>query len=175
MSERLNEIRRATLADAASIGAVHVAAWRSAYPGLLPAQYLARLSAMRQAAFYERAIRLGAGVQVATQDNRVIGFSTARRSPNNPLGDGELETLYVLDDFREHGFGRRLLRASAAYLAQAGCGSLFAWMLRDNQAGFFYEHLGGKRAGVSVTRVGGRDIPQIAFAWNPIERLLGEP
>ncbi|MBV9785789.1 MAG: GNAT family N-acetyltransferase, partial [Acidisphaera sp.] len=37
-------IRRARPADAAAIAAVHVAAWRSAYPGILPDTYLARLS-----------------------------------------------------------------------------------------------------------------------------------
>ncbi len=173
MSERLNDIRRASIADAAAIGAVHVAAWRSAYPGLLPDQYLARLSVTRQSAFYERAIRLGAGVQVATKSNRVVGFSTARRTQGNELGDGEIETLYVLDDFRDQGFGRRLMRASAAYLSELGCNSAFAWVLRDNQASFFYEHIGGKRAAHAFTRVGGSDIPQTAFTWNPIDTLLG--
>ena len=54
-------IRRARPDDAAAIGAVHVAAWRSAYPGILPEAYLARLSARRQAARYEAAIRAWAG------------------------------------------------------------------------------------------------------------------
>ena len=43
-------IRRARPSDAISIGAVHVAAWRSAYPGILPDDFLARLSVPRQAA-----------------------------------------------------------------------------------------------------------------------------
>jgi hypothetical protein len=42
-------IRRARPTDAASIGAVHVEAWRSAYPGILPDDFLARLSVPRQA------------------------------------------------------------------------------------------------------------------------------
>ncbi len=172
MSERLNDIRWATTADAPAIAAVHVAAWRSAYPGLLPDQYLAKLSVTRQAIFYDRAIRLGSGVQVATSASRIVGFSTARRTHGNPLGDGEIETLYVLDDARDQGFGRRLMRASASYLAELGCNSAFAWVLRDNQAGFFYEHIGGKRVAHSFTRVGGSDIPQTAFCWNPIETLL---
>jgi len=50
-------IRRARPADAISIGAVHVAAWRSAYPGILPDAFLARLSVPRQAAYYDAAIR----------------------------------------------------------------------------------------------------------------------
>ena len=50
-------IRRARPSDALSIGSVHVAAWRSAYPGILPDDFLARLSVPRQAAHYDAAIR----------------------------------------------------------------------------------------------------------------------
>lgn len=167
-------VRRASVNDAPGIGAVHVAAWRSTYPGVLPDRFLARLSVTRQAGFYGRAIRLGAAVHVATaEEGRVIGFSTARRS-NSALAEGEVETLYVLDDFKECGFGRQLLLASAKHLSALGCGSVFAWVLRDNPASFFYEHLGGKRIATSTTRVGGSEIPQAAFAWNPIDRLLAE-
>ena len=43
-------IRRARASDAAAIGALHVAVWRSAYAGLLPDAYLSGLSANRLAA-----------------------------------------------------------------------------------------------------------------------------
>lgn len=59
-------LRKARVADAIAIGAVHVAAWRSTYPGILPDSYLARMSVSRQAAFYDAAIRGGTGVTVAT-------------------------------------------------------------------------------------------------------------
>ena len=45
-------IRRARASDAAAIGALHVAVWRSAYAGLLPDAYLSGLSANRLAASY---------------------------------------------------------------------------------------------------------------------------
>ncbi len=35
-------LRKARVADAIAIGAVHVAAWRSSYPGILPDTYLAQ-------------------------------------------------------------------------------------------------------------------------------------
>ena len=49
-------IRRARPMDAAAIGAVHVATWRSTYAGVLPDAYLASLSSVRHAAGYEQAI-----------------------------------------------------------------------------------------------------------------------
>jgi hypothetical protein len=45
-------------------------------------------------------------------------------------------------------------------------------VLRDNPATYFYQRLGGKRIAMSTTRVGGEDVPQVAFAWDPIELLL---
>jgi ribosomal protein S18 acetylase RimI-like enzyme len=172
-------VRRARPPDAPGIGAVHVAAWRSAYPGILPDDFLAKLSVARQAGHYDRAIRIGLGVHVATLSgpdaaaaSPIVGFTTARRTRHNGLAEGEVETLYVLDDFKDRGIGRRLLRASAQHLAAMGCRSAFAWVLRDNPANYFYQRLGGKRIAASSTRVAGVDVPQNAYAWDPIELLL---
>lgn len=180
-------IRRARLADAAAIGDVHVAAWHSAYPGILPESYLAGLSSVRQAAHYDAAIRSRKGsVHVATASGidvpagsapRIVGFSTAGLGrwfdrSGQALADGEIETLYVLDDWRDRGLGRRLLRAAANSLAEAGCRSVFLWVLRDNPSRWFYQRLGGQPAAETVIRVGGDPIVQTAFVWDPIERLL---
>ena len=170
-----------------AIAAVHVAAWRSAYPGILPDAYLARLSVPRQAVYYELAIRSGTGVFVASAAGaevppgsgaRVVGFTTAGRSrvggeiAGRRLAEGEIETLYVLDDFRERGVGRRLLRAAAGHLAEAGCRSAFLWVLRENPSRWFYARLGGQPAAEAVTQVGGQPVAQTAFVWDPIEKLL---
>ena len=168
-------VRRARAADAAAIGAVHVAAWRSAYPGLLPDSYLSRLSATRQARHYDAAIASGASVIVASPDSkmpRLVGFATAGRARTEGLGDGEIETLYVLDDWRDLGVGRGLLRAAARDLAARGCRSAFLWVLRDNPSRFFYQHLGGQQAAFGETSVAGVVLPQTAFCWDPIDKLF---
>ncbi len=185
-------VRRARPTDAVAIGAVHVAAWRSAYPGILPDKFLSRLSVPRQAAYYDGAIRHGVGVHVATASGtdlpatdktnatRVIGFvsgapardgATRQRGPA-PLADGEIETLYVLDDWRERGLGRRLMRSAAAHLTDAGCASAFVWVLRDNPSRWFYERLGGKPAAESTILVGGAPVVQLAYLWSPIDKLV---
>ena len=165
-------VRRAAPADVAAIGAVHVAAWRSAYPSILPDAYLARLSAVRQARHYEAAIRMGAIVHVAIGDGRVVGFATAGRARGTRLADGEIETLYVLDDWRERGLGRALMHASAASLAAAGCRDAFLWVLRDNPSRWFYTRLGGRQAVEGMVHVAGRAVPQTAFVWSPISLLV---
>jgi len=181
-------IRRARATDAAAIGAVHVAAWRSAYPGILPDRFLSRLSAPRQAAYYDHAIRIGAersrsGVHVATVSgidlglgggpSRIVGFATSSplAASDGRLAEGEIETLYVLDDWRERGLGRRLIRASALHLSEQGCRSAFLWVLRDNPARWFYARLGGRPVAEGMIQVGGTPVAQTAYVWDPIERL----
>jgi ribosomal protein S18 acetylase RimI-like enzyme len=178
-------VRRARPADATAIGAVHVAAWRNAYAAILPAAYLARLSAARQAAHYDSAMRAGVGVHVATASGadlapetgapRIVGFVTGeptRHADYRALGDGEIETLYVLDDWRERGVGRRLMAAAAGHLAALGCRSAFLWVLRDNPSRWFYARLGGKPAMETTIMVGGEPVVQTAYVWSPIDKLV---
>ena len=178
-------IRRARTADAVAIGAVHVATWRSAYAGILPDRFLARMSVPRQAAHYDAAIRSSTAVFVAAASgtdvppgsgSRIVGFATAGRARGGEfarrLAEGEVETLYVLDDWRERGVGRKLMRAAAAHLAEIGCRSCFLWVLRDNPSRWFYQRLGGKPGAEALIQFAGTRLPQTAFVWDPIERLL---
>lgn len=180
-------VRRARAADAIAIAAVHVAVWRGTYAGILPDAYLARLSVPRYAAQYDASIRAGNCVYVASASGadvppgsgaRVIGFATAGRGRGSAvvnghaLAEGEIETLYVLDDWRDRGIGRRLMRAAAAQLAEGGCRSVFLWVLRDNPSRWFYQRLGGRAAAEAPVAVGGQTVMQTAFVWDPIERLV---
>lgn len=174
-------VRRARPADAPAIAAVHVAAWRSTYPSILPADFLANLSLDRQAGGYAAAIRAGQGVFVALASGadlaepgggRIVGFTTGGRAGRAGYGDGEIETLYVLDDFRERGIGRRLLRVLGEALYGAGCASAFVRVLRDNPSRYFYAHLGGVLAAEERIHFAGAEIVQCAYRWDPIARLL---
>lgn len=174
-------IRRARPGDAAAIAAVHVAAWRSAYAGILRDAYLAELSEQRLGLFYQRAIldrRDGHAVFVATVAGpgqampEVVGFASGGRARRRGLAEGEVETLYVLDDHREQGCGRRLMRAMAAHLRAIGCNSALVWVLGDNPSRFFYRHLGGRLAMQETIRVAGQSVPQQAQIWDPIDTLL---
>ncbi|MEY4858633.1 MAG: hypothetical protein RLZZ235_800, partial [Pseudomonadota bacterium] len=140
-------IRRARASDAAAIGALHVAVWRSAYAGLLPDAYLSGLSANRVAASYQRDMfdrRGGYAVFVAVasgddapegsapDEATIIGFASGGRSRREGLADGEINTLYLNEDYRDRGTGRRLMRAAAAHLRVVGCRSAMVWVLKDN-------------------------------------------
>jgi ribosomal protein S18 acetylase RimI-like enzyme len=166
-------ITPASLADAPGIAVVHVAAWRSTYANLLPADYLSGMSMVRHAAMHHAAIAAGRGVLVARADEQVVGFCTVGKPRTPGLADGEIETLYVLDDWQGQGIGRRLMQAGAGLLEQRGCGSAFLWVLQDNPSRWFYERLGGRPKMGSTTGVAGKRLAQTAYVWNPIGMLTG--
>ena len=130
------------LSDAAAIGAVHVAAWRSTYPGILPDAYLSRMSPRAAGARITRRRSAPAARRVSSPSPRAPTCGRARaahgrlhhRRPPPPAGpnrlaDGEIETLYVLDDWRERGRrppadargGRSIWRTPAAARPSCGC------------------------------------------------------
>lgn len=172
-------VRAARATDAAVIAAIHVAAWRSTYPGILPDGYLAGLSVVRQAIHYRRAIEQGAGVFVAAVAGpdspdgraRVVGFATCGPARRPGLSESEIETLYVLDDYRDRGVGRRLMRACARHLSEGGAASVHVWVLRDNPARWFYLRLGGREAASDEVRIAGRTVPQTAYLWPTLTPL----
>ncbi|MDT7951373.1 MAG: GNAT family N-acetyltransferase [Acetobacteraceae bacterium] len=165
------EVRPAAERDAAGMGAVHVGVWRSAYAGILPDAYLAGLSAVRQAAYYHTGIVRGHAALIAEANGRVVGFATMGLT-RDALGQSEIETLYVADDWREQGTGRRLMQRAGQDLAARGAASAFLWVLSDNPSRWFYQRLGGRRAAEGHTRVAGIVIPKTAYVWDPIQLLL---
>ena len=174
-------IRRARPADADAMGRVHVSSWRSTYAGILSDTYLAGLSELREGLGYERGLRARRGGHagfVAIADGielpggGIIGFVTGGMSRRPVIAGGEVETLYIADDFRERGIGRRLMRAMASHLTSLEAQSAFTWVLEDNPSRWFYQRLGGKPAVRENITFAGQPMTQIAYAWAPIHTLL---
>ena len=169
-------IRRARPMDAPAIAAVHVAAWRSAFAGILPDEYLAGLSEARLAGSYRHTVldrRAGHAVFVAvTGAAEVVGFASGGRARQAGVAEGEIETLYLLDDYRDMGIGRRLMRAMAAHLRAVGCASAMTWVLHENPSRFFYRRLGGRPVMREAIQVAGLPTEQVAMLWDPIDGLL---
>ena len=78
----------------------------------------------------------------------------------------------MLDDYRDRGVGRRLMRAMAAHLAAVGCRSAMLWVLEANPTRWFYLRLGGRAAARETIRFAGQTLDQLAFVWDPIDTLL---
>ena len=144
---RTVQLRRARPADAGAIAGLHVAAWKAAYPGLLPQDYLDDLSPEDRVGGWEEALQSTPWplVLVAEEDGALLGFASLSPSRDEDAGDGEgeVQTLYVGPGAWRSGVGTALLEAATEELADAGFTSAVLWVLDVNdRARRFYERSG---------------------------------
>ncbi|WP_369904258.1 GNAT family N-acetyltransferase [Amycolatopsis sp. CA-126428] len=120
------------MADAPAIGEIHVRSWQAAYAGLIPAEFLARLSASSRAAAWARRIGDGGGVLVAEEDGVIAGFAA--------FGPSQLYALYLLPEFWGRGLGRTL---HDRVVEELSGDSAVLWVLATNErAKAFYVRQG---------------------------------
>ena len=141
-------VRAARPDDARSVAEVHVASWRHTYQGLLPDDYLERLSvddreAMWLGAFADPEPKSGAFV--AAVDDRIVGFASFGPSRDEDVSErtGEVPAIYVDPSVLGTGVGRELFEAATLALRDAGFARATLWVLEANAlARRFYEKAG---------------------------------
>jgi len=138
--------------DATAVAEVSVAAWRVAYAGVMPHEYLdardpARLAEGMRRAWEdpERTER----VLVAEQEGRVVGFAVHGPDRDGPASTGELVAINVHPDVFGTGVGTRLLAAAKEELRGAGFARAVLWVVPANaRARRFYVREGWTHDGV---------------------------
>jgi GNAT superfamily N-acetyltransferase len=129
------EVRRASVADAADIAAVHVRTWQAAYEHVFGEERLAQLDISRRVTGWTRVLNDGESVFVADDGERVVGFVS--------VGECELYAIYTLPEAWGSGAGPALMRAAVEQLRADGCAEPVLWVLEDNpRARRFYEREG---------------------------------
>jgi len=172
-------VRLATAADAPAMGRVHVASWRTTYPGIVPDAALARLDAGASAARWAGRFadpEYPMGIFVAEDDaGAVIGFAGGGPGRDGVPGyAGELYALYLLREAQGRGAGRALVRAVAEWLAANGTTTLLAWVLAENHpARGFYERLGGRYVATKPYLIEGVTLDEVAYGWTDTAALRG--
>ena len=162
-------IRKPSADDADAIARVHVGTWRTAYKGILPDDYLAKLSYEARRQMWEKSLSNPDSthmVHVAEHEsNGIVGFADGGPERH---GDSrykaELYGIYVLAEYQRQGIGTMLMQAVAGELAQRGFVNIVLWALEANHpTRAFYEALGGRQV---CTQEG-----KVAYAWENIEEL----
>jgi len=141
----LHSIRRARAADAPAIAAVHDAAWREAYRGIIPGRSLEAMIARRGPSWWLSAIRRGSRLLVLEFDAEVVGYVSHGRNRVGAIPyAGEIFELYLLPAYQGLGMGERLFKAAREDLAANGYLSTVVWALSDNERALrFYKKMGG--------------------------------
>jgi ribosomal protein S18 acetylase RimI-like enzyme len=178
------KLRQATRADAAAIGALHVASWHETYTGLIPGEMLAGLSVEMRTAMWRRILGDpdafgGAVVFVAEDGGRVIGFGSCGRQRDTILVDagfgGEIGAIYVLRSNQNRGAGRSIMAMMAKSLSGLGHEAASLWVLRENApARNFYEGLGGEIVGEKTDERPEATLVEVAYGWRDLSRLVAD-
>jgi len=159
---------------------VTVDSWRTAYKGIIAEDYLANLSyATREARWPQaivnpRNIVLVAEVsQIKVNEKAVIGLACggANRVEGTDYA-GELYQLYILEEYRGKGIGKKLVRAFVQRLVDRNIGSMLVWVLAKNPYRRFYEKLGGQFVSSQEIEIGGVNYEEIAYGWKDVSPLL---
>ncbi|HUF60167.1 MAG TPA: GNAT family N-acetyltransferase [Actinomycetota bacterium] len=142
------KIRSAIPEDARPVAEVHVASWRRTYRGLLPNEYLERLSVEDREAMWLGAFadpEPESGAFVVEVDGRIVGFASfgPSRDEDVPERTGEVPAIYVHPSMLGTGVGRELFGAATLALRDAGFAQATLWVLEANAlARRFYEKAG---------------------------------
>ena len=170
-------IRRGTVDDADALAAVHIASWRTTYPGIVDQQYIDSLTVEGRADAWRR--RLSDDSQAAMDifvaelpDRGIVGFASGGRIRQPEPGfDAELYAIYLLADVQRAGVGRQLVRAWAGSAIEHGFQSAVVRVLAANPACGFYEHLGARRIKEAQLPIGAKEYPEVWYAWADLNVL----
>lgn len=171
------EIRKASKEDLKQVSRVYVDSWRTTYRGLVPDDYLKELS-------YEEAEKRWIDfsdnenepfIYVAINDEgKIIGFASGK-SIDEKNFDGELYSLYLLQECRGLGVGRQLVSAIAKHFKEKGIYSMMVWVMKQNKSGLgFYERIGGKEYIHRISTFGGTKVEDVAYGWQDISVICFE-
>ncbi len=172
LSRAQARIRPADGHDAEAVARIFVETWRTAYPGILADRVLTGLSVERQFGYWRHVIGGREQSVFVAESQGVVGFSACGAARPRLNGyRGEVFTLYVQPDRQGEGIGRALLSVALARLARRDLMPALVWVLADNPARFFYERLGGKRAGERDDKLGDKPHREVAYGWSSVPTL----
>lgn len=169
-------VREARPEDAGAIAGVHLASWKTTYPGIVPQEYIDGLRVEDGAARWDKRLtEKTATVFVVEDEAGIFGFAAGGAIMNPVDGyQGELGAIYLLASHQGKGAGAALVRRMAYELRRQGLANLVVWALRENPACGFYQRMGGVQVAEKMIEIGGTMLPEVAFGWVDIGVLCGE-
>lgn len=160
-------LRRATEADAAAVGRIHVESWNVAYRGIMPDDVIAQTDLAYRTRFWaERIADPNWPVFVIEEHGECVAFCQmvpSRDPDDDPDRVGHITSIHVLPHLRSHGHGRALMDHVLAEFRQRGFHELTLWVLEQNRpARNFYQRYGFELDG-GARCYPRTDIPEVRY------------
>lgn len=161
--------------DAAGIAKVHVDSWRTTYKGIIPDDFLSKLSYEQRTKLWDRIIpEEGNYVVVAeASEGRIIGFASgSKRDTNTVPNSSDLTSIYLLEEYQGQGIGKQILKHIFLHFKSLGYQKIFVDVLADNKTRHFYEYYGAKLFNKTQINIGGKDLDELIYEWDNIGEVL---
>jgi GNAT superfamily N-acetyltransferase len=167
-------VRTATIADAEAITDAHVAAWQSAYRGIMPDRYLDDLAKDRASRTASHRIHIALPDDprsfhlVSEYDGDVVGWLSGGPSRDDGGGaaaTGEVWAIYIHPDYWRSGVGSALMTVALQRLADDGYSEAVLWVFEANtRARGFYERFAWRPDGATeIFERGGGQAVEIRY------------
>ena len=168
-------LRPALIDDAQSIAKVHVASWRTTYPGIVPQPYIDSLNEEEFAQRWHTRLTEEPDlcIRVAEQDGLLCGFASGGPCRQTIAGlSAELYAIYLLTFAQHRGIGALLFWSVVQNLVASGHKSMYVWVLRQNPSRHFYERMGATPVMESTVEIGGQLLDETAYGWPDVNAAL---
>ncbi|WP_077324960.1 GNAT family N-acetyltransferase [Virgibacillus siamensis] len=170
------KVRKASYEDATAIADIHVSSWKSTYTDLLDEKDLSNITYENRRALWETVLRMQKKEQltfVIHNEEKIVGFISGGPERTKRFNyDGEIYTIYLLDEFQKLGLGTRLLKVFSEGMKEIGYQSILVWILTQNPSSRFYERYQAQPVGEEVSTIGEGTYQETAYGWDNIDQLL---
>ena len=176
--DRLNELRNGLeiryMEESDSrlaISKVYEESWKYAYKGIVPQTYLESIPEGQWASNIEQDNRKNL---IVVKDKTIIGTAGFGKSRMDEMENfGEIISIYLLPEYMGKGYGRLLLQTVLGELKKMGFGSVFLWVLEENNhARKFYEKCGFVQSErYLINNIGGKDLKEVQYVYHDSNTL----
>ena len=162
-------VRPAGREDARDIAEIHVRTWQAAYPGIVPAEYLASLTVERYEAMWRENIAKGSPeLLVAVEGDAILGWVAfgPSRDKGATRTNAEIWAIYVSPSHWKKGVGHLLWNHVQAKLRTQGFTTVGLWVFPENdRACRFYRAIGFEVEPASAKQftLGGFSLNEIRY------------
>lgn len=161
-------IRFATINDVELMAKIHVDTWLTTYKDIIPHKYLQKLSYSKSKTKFEKLIGENTNYHIVAEINKtIVGFASyGKERTDNYIYKGEIQAIYILEEFQRKGIGKQLFYEATKQLQKIGINNLMLWALELNNYTDFYLKLGGTIIDYKIVHFDSTPLREIAFAWD---------
>lgn len=137
--------------------------WKIAYKGIIDDDYLKNLNYKDREKRIRAKYNKETGV-VFVEDNEIKGFCRFGKNEDENLA--EIYALYVKNNYRRKGVGKKLIEQVKEILKSKGYKEMILWCLKENiNARNFYEKSGGKLYKERKFKIENKEYDEVSYKY----------